>query len=398
MKEAGAGFAGALRYLWSIVGITLLMLVAVEIIFSTYAWIGRAVRTTGKPVVHREESEAYKTSWAKQYRKEFAKSLNGGWVPYVYHRRLPFDGTYVTVDAQGLRKTWQAPVTDSKADPVDVYMFGGSTMWGTGARNDYTIPSLVAKGLAEKGVSARVTNFGQSGYVSGQGLAALIGELRQGHVPDWVIFYDGANDTYSAYQQRIAGIPQNEYNRAQEFKLSKPERFWQSLGVVLTAKSRQWSSVRALLSLTRQQPVAGAHPFDVPESWGKPAPSDEALAQGVVQSYRGNMEMIEALARHYGFDFRSYWQPTVFNKKSLSAYEQAAASQQARVEPLVREVDEVIDDEQASGKEPEYSESLTHVFEDVTTPLFIDWCHIGENGNDIIADQMLNDILADIRR
>ena len=48
--------------------------------------------------------------------------------------------------------------------------------------------------------------------------------LQKGERPDVVIFYDGVNDTYSAFQQLRAGLPQNEFNREIEFNLSKPEK------------------------------------------------------------------------------------------------------------------------------------------------------------------------------
>ena len=59
-------------------------------------------------------------------------------------------------------------------------------------------------------VSSAVTNFGETGYVSTQNLIALMLELRAGRRPDVVVFYDGVNDTYSAYSQQRAGLPHNE--------------------------------------------------------------------------------------------------------------------------------------------------------------------------------------------
>ena len=45
-----------------------------------------------------------------------------------------------------------------------------------------------------------VVNFGESGFVSTQGVIQLILELQSGNIPDLVIFYDGVNDVYAAYQ------------------------------------------------------------------------------------------------------------------------------------------------------------------------------------------------------
>ncbi|MBC8457124.1 MAG: hypothetical protein H8D67_03910, partial [Deltaproteobacteria bacterium] len=50
-------------------------------------------------------------------------------------------------------------------------------------------------------------------------------QLQKGNIPNIVIFYDGINDTFSAFQNGISGIPQNEWNRKKEFNLLKPSRY-----------------------------------------------------------------------------------------------------------------------------------------------------------------------------
>jgi homoserine trans-succinylase len=52
----------------------------------------------------------------------------------------------------------------------------------------------------------------------------LIRELQRGCRPQIVIFYDGYNDTFSAFQSRIAGIPLNEHNRVAEFTILQSSR------------------------------------------------------------------------------------------------------------------------------------------------------------------------------
>lgn len=95
---------------------------------------------------------------------------------------------------------------------------------GTNARDTFTIPSLLARAVEGRGINVEIINFGETGYVSTQEVITLLLQLRQGNVPDIVIFYDGVNDTYSAYRNEIAGIPQNEFNRVKEFNLTKSER------------------------------------------------------------------------------------------------------------------------------------------------------------------------------
>ena len=95
-------------------------------------------------------------------------------------------------------------------------------MWGTGVPDEYTIPSLLAKQFKEHGVSnICITNFGQGGWVNTQEMLELIMQIKKGNIPNMVVFYDGVNDSYSAFQNKVAGIPENESNRIEEFNLLK---------------------------------------------------------------------------------------------------------------------------------------------------------------------------------
>ena len=61
-------------------------------------------------------------------------------------------------------------------------MLGGSSLWGFGARDDQTIPSLLARRLHDRGVQVEVKNLSDLGYVSTQEVIGLLREL-QGRLP-----------------------------------------------------------------------------------------------------------------------------------------------------------------------------------------------------------------------
>ena len=67
----------------------------------------------------------------------------------------------------------------------------------------------IGKFLSEHGVKVEITNFGQSGRVSTQEVIDLFLQLQKSNTPNIVIFYDGINDTFSAFQNGISGVPQN---------------------------------------------------------------------------------------------------------------------------------------------------------------------------------------------
>ena len=63
-----------------------------------------------------------------------------------------------------------------------------------------------------------VVNFGESAFVSTQGVLTLLRQLQLGNVPQLVIFYDGLNDVYSAYQSGRSDAHQNLDQLARVFE------------------------------------------------------------------------------------------------------------------------------------------------------------------------------------
>src|SRR5262249_14963034 len=107
--------------------------------------------------------------------------------------------------------SWQSSAPLSERARPQVLVLGGSTVWGYFVCNNGTVPSLLARALARDGIGGyQVTNFGQPGYVSTQEVVALLSELHEGRIPDLVIFLDGINDTFSAYQNGRAGLDQSD--------------------------------------------------------------------------------------------------------------------------------------------------------------------------------------------
>ena len=70
----------------------------------------------------------------------------------------------------------------------DIWVFGGSAVWGTGVDDENTIPSLI-----EKLTNISTLNLGETGYNTTQELNLLLKELVK-HKPKKIIFYDGVND------------------------------------------------------------------------------------------------------------------------------------------------------------------------------------------------------------
>jgi lysophospholipase L1-like esterase len=375
---------------WLIIGITVLLLCLLEGIFALAFLLTDRLSGSGRSAAdHPVVADTYADpSWVHKYYKEFHRSRAVQWKSYVYWRRRPYRGDHINVDTDGIRRTTVMEARPQGANPaVKIFMFGGSALWGTGARDAFTIPSLLAKALHNQDVDAEIINFGEGGYVSTQEVITLLLRLQQGHLPDLVIFYDGVNDTYSAYQQHVAGLPQNEFNRVQEFNLSKSHQFKQRRAMVLQDVANRLATVRLLRGWSEAESVTTPLPLDHRVS------DPGTLARKVLDTYRSNIELVKALSAHYRFKYLFYWQPTIFQKGHLTAYESRKREKMQAIEPFFNQTYDIVRQSQLAEKSTYSFHDLSLVFSDLQAPVYIDWCHLGESGNEIIAKRMAHDVL-----
>lgn len=213
--------------------------------------------------------------------------------------------------------------------------------------------------------------------------------LRSGQRPALVIFYDGVNDTFSSFQNAEAGIPQNESNRVSEFNLTKPERAPERRALAIADFARS----RAIVLLARRVAALSA-----PRVADGPAPrtglADTLLAQATMSAYLGNMQLVRALAREFGFEVLAYWQPTLAQKTSRTAYEESELAKMGVFHEHLLNTYRLMREHPSAAAVV----NLGDAFKDVDEPLFIDWMHLGEKGNAMVAARIRNDVLSALNR
>jgi len=340
-------------------------------------------------------------SWVSDYYKELFESSASRWEPYTYWRRRSFSKKYINIDDNGIRKTSQHTCTNEK---LKIFFFGGSTVWGTGVRDDFTLPSLLSKQLAAHDICADVTNFGESGYVNTQELFILIRELEKNNIPNIVIFYDGVNDVYSAYQNKIAGLAQNEINRFKEFnsQILLSQHSHESpldyiKAFIMSTATYKYLSHRG----TTSNPAPGlANYFSSNaiffNSYINRAKKEKPdLSKSCLDIYKTNVEIIESLSK--AFNFKTYFilQPTIFQKNTLTSYESNVKQATIKSCPGLKELYKItyallLNDEKLN-KDTHFF-SLKNIFSTTIDPVFIDWCHLSETGNEIIAKEIFKRI------
>ena len=208
-----AGFGRAFQSVATVTLATLLLIAGIELTARTWYFF----REPKVPVVLETNRTAAPGSLNASYETEDLDAFNADsaglqrgfrWHPYVYWRRPAYDTPTVHVSKEGIRRTVQPYGPDAK---TRIFLFGGSTMWGTGVRDEHTIASLFAQRLAQLGWSDfHVVNYGESAYVATQSLLTLLLELRAGNIPDIVVFYEGINEVASSHVMQRAGITQHE--------------------------------------------------------------------------------------------------------------------------------------------------------------------------------------------
>ena len=374
----------AIRTGWQLVGVTLLALLLVEGFGRVVFWGRDAIGRLREPKATAGELQAM-TPCIRE-----AKALRLRWRSYVYWCGVESHGGCVTVGSDGLRPTWQPAVRDSVAPRIA--MFGGSAMWGMGAPDDETIPSLVARRLAEAGEAARVENDAQLGWVSTQSLVELMLQLRADRIPRVAVFCDGWNDICSCFQMAQAGIPQNEFNREAEFNLLQDPGRMRRLALGAPSPTVLGQVAAGIRSKLRRRTLPGAWPQWTRVLGGEPSEAQiDSAAREVVRCYEGNLRVLETLGREYGFHPLFYWQPDLFTKHALTAAEAGSIRGSEQLGRFVRAVHRAIRESRYLREERSFRD-LSEMFADRTDAVFLDLCHVGGEANGVLADAMLGDI------
>ncbi|MGO9118307.1 MAG: SGNH/GDSL hydrolase family protein [Desulfomonilaceae bacterium] len=275
--------------------ISLMVLACFELFLSAWGWFGNGAASGGSPSFRDTRPAPAEGYWDEYH----PYSLR--WEPYVYWRRERTEGRYVNVSESGVRRTWTSKTSRTSDGPCRIWCFGGSTMWGDGARDKFTIPSHIAKILSQQmpSTNVEVVNFGEIAYVSTQEFLTLYMKLRQGERPDVVIFYDGVNDVYSAYHNKEVGLPQYEYDRRSDFNLGKRFRRIVKDKKVLakmlleSTEIFKWAERRV-----RTPRPEMSEPHLSPQEKGPMEESDlKLLTDGIWQSYLFNVETAVSLCQ-----------------------------------------------------------------------------------------------------
>jgi len=372
--------------LWHVVGLLLLAVLVTE--FGVEGWrrLSRFLRYRRATRPDRAAiADAYGgADWSAGYFDEFRRAVRVEWKPYVEWWQRPLRGAYVTLDERGLRPTPGEKTADGEA--IRILCFGGSTMMGMGARDDETIPAVLARRLTERGYRVSVTNYGQLGHNSTQEVITLQQLLKSGERIDIALFYDGINEMACAEQTGRADGLFNEAGRRAEFNLLHPDRRRDLIAAALISSAPR--TLRRLRRLTGL-PLRGPLPV---EQTDLSRVNIAELARNVIAAYLANLRLVRLLAREYGVHPVFFWQPVITTKNFKTQDEQRWVNDYTNDPERRRLLYEAILGERHRRSElddPADTVDLSALFDDCTDPVYIDLYHLSEAGNAAVAEAML---------
>lgn len=396
-KNVWKSFAIGLQRLWSVFGLALLVLITLEagVNLLLYANAKYNFRHINKDP--HEFADGYKNApWAHGVWAEEAV-LQAKWQPYVYYRTEPFQGNYVRINSDGLRNTVNA--NDPSQKKIKIFLFGGSAMFGPGVRDEYTIPSCLARRLAhESHRNVEVVNFGQNGYVSTQELFSFLTETQAHNRPDIVIFYDGANEPYAALVNAKAGLSPFENARLKEFDLLG--RF--------KKKALAENFISANIHNSALYGLAGRFHLLFHFHHAEAPPSSVAgsnkLAEAVASVYAFNISMADELSRKQKISSLFYLQPLLNTKKQRTPYEervlkewrQGCNCEQNGSDFFLQSYDRIRASRALSSLKNFHD--ISRLLDHYTGPLYTDGVHLTETGNEIVAKRIAKDVLPILKR
>lgn len=310
----------------------------------------------------RVESEAMAgVEWADRYFAEL-KAVEFRYVPYVGYEEVPTRGRYITT-ANGVRASYRPARVDDH-DTLEVWFFGGSTLWGEGQRDLHTIPSEVVRLAERDGLAIRALNFGRRGFSAMQEFHAFERALAHQAPPDLAVFYHGFNElsTQTEAPENLGpqptlfqlGMLERTFNQAPTLPgLAQPRR-------VEPTVARDYRDTSVVHRVLRSVGAVLVPPVAAQEGYYIAPPEDVDAAVGYAADiYQRSMTLIDHAADVHDVPTAVFWQPG----GGLTGYD--------RLTPLVAGVSGGVD--------------LSDVLDDPGAPIFIDGGHTNELGAQIVA-------------
>jgi len=308
---------------------------------------------------------------------------------------------------------------------LNIFVFGGSTTFGSGVADDKTIPAALQQILRSRhsgsDTGINVYNFGVGAFFSTQEVTFFQNQLRYGNVPDMVVFVDGLNDFYfwdgepaNAQTARNAIYVIDSLSR----QLGSDRgpgwhlvQFLKSLPVVKLMQTLAEKSGNDEWSWNGQGETAPSL-ADAPRPPSAPAPlqassedsardiyasryadgfeiSDPQRIRDVIERYLVNKGIAQGAANQFGIEAVFAWQPVPTYNYDLAYHAQGVRQAHRRTRygyPAMAEY-------AATHRLGANFAWCADIQRDARRPLYVDQIHYSEVGNHMVADCIADTII-----
>lgn len=228
-----------------------------------------------------ERTQMLSEAWNRPYR----------YADFIHFQERPCVGKYVNVADAGFRHSADQGPWPPNPENLNIFCFGGSTMFGYGVADDQTVASYLQRSLARES-KRRVCayNFGVGWHFSTQERLRFELLLSNGFVPDIALFLDGINDSTQACLNRPAFSPQLAvaFEQVQGFGFQSPAQSGTSnKGSLADALIYRWPIGRLIRGLAARNSPSNPQPIVL----------DAQLAERSSAVYRWNQTLIAAAAK-----------------------------------------------------------------------------------------------------
>ena len=314
-------------------------------------------------------------SWAAQHFRE-VNQLNIKYYDYISWRRDDYSGETINIK-NGLRQT--SNVISENNSKTQFWFFGGSTIWGTGVSDDFTLPSLFA--INSKNYTK---NFGESGYIGRQSLAFLTNYIILNNYSDLngvaVIFYDGVNDVAQRCRSEMSRIGTSQEEAIRKSVNSVGERRFSFEDVF-----RQPMDLLSVL-IGRFNEVTKNEIYK--DDWHV-CDKNQSRALEVAETLVNTWHVASETVRNRGGQFWAILQPVSYFGKSEVSYldltsqrDEGLANQYNAVYPLIIEL--------AAKRDINFLD-FTTIYNNCSE-CYIDFNHVGPQGNNIAATKLNSEL------
>lgn len=239
--------------------------------------------------------------------------------PFTQFKEGPYKGRYVNVDPHGFRITGDPDSWPPDPNSLNIFIFGGSTLFGYGVPDDQTIASHLQRFLTTKlNRRVRVYNFGRGFYYSTQERILFENLVRSGFAPDMAIFVDGLNDFY--FKEDIPALTSRLAECVKAKDRTTKDRVIELIGesdLPMFRLARGLRSRVERIARERSGTGSGSETETDSSAGDEDADNNELAVISVVNRYMQNKKLIEAVAAAHDVKSVFVWQPVPTYKHDL---------------------------------------------------------------------------------